>query len=69
MILTNIMQDLLLSLAKASKQKGLAYIKLMHACDSKKIFTAYSVPAKIYCVQRLQILKTANAYRFKDILI
>ena len=50
------MQGLLLSIAKASNQKRLAFIKL-RACDSKNIVTAYSMPAKINCVHRLQFQK------------
>ena len=53
----NTMQSFLLSLVKASKQKGLAYIKLIagvRTCDSKKIVTVHSMPAKFNCPQRLQ---------------
>ena len=54
------MQSFLLSLAKASKQKRLAYIKLIagvRACDSKKNVTAHSMPAKFNYPQRLQFQK------------
>ena len=54
------MQSFLISLAKASKPKGLAYIKLIagvRACVSKKIVTAHSMPAKFNYSQRLQFQK------------
>ena len=68
------MQSFLLSLAKASKQKGLAYIKLIAgvcACDSKKNVTAHSMPAKFNSFTEITVSKTVtgNAYRFKYVLI
>ena len=65
------MQGLFISLAKASKQKGLAFIKTtsVGACDSKKIVTAHSMPAKIQLCTEITISKTVNAYRLKYVFI
>ena len=66
------MQGLSLSLAKASKQKGLAFIKPIagvRACDSKKIVTAHSYAGKIQLFTEITISKTVNAYLFKYVLI
>ena len=54
------MQSFLISLAKASKPKGLEYIKLIagvRACVLEKIVTAHSMPAKFNYSQRLQFQK------------
>ena len=64
------MQSFLISLAKASKQKGLAYIKLIAGVRAIKKNCHCSLYAgKIQLFTEITVSKTVNAYRFKYVLI
>ena len=51
------MQGLFLSGKGEETKKASIHKNYLRACDSKKIVTAHSMPAKFYCVQRLQFQK------------